>query len=169
LTESNDFNFSTLGDSSSLDTTSDDGSTTLDREDVLDGHKERLLEVTRRLIEPSVDGSHEFEDSLFTDGVVTGFKSGESGTLDNGGVLSIEAVGGEEVAHFHVDEVKHLGIVNLVDLVDEDDELLDADLSGEEQVLSGLRHLTIGSRNDNDTSVPRERETWFSLPTGSDR
>lgn len=59
----------------------------------------------------------------------------------------------EQVAHFHFDKVKHFRIVDLVDLVDEDDKLLDADLTGEQQVLSGLRHLTVRSGNDNDCTL----------------
>src|SRR5699024_1500303 len=42
-----------------LDTTGDDGSTTGDREDVLDRHEERLVDIALRLGNVVVDGSHE--------------------------------------------------------------------------------------------------------------
>ena len=43
-------------------------------------------------------------------------------TLDDGNGVAGELVLGEQVAHFHLDEVEQLGIIDHVDLVQEDDE-----------------------------------------------
>ena len=47
----------------------------------------------------------------------------------------------------------HLRVSHHVALVEEDDDVLDTDLSTEQDVLSGLGHGTIGSRDDKDTTV----------------
>jgi hypothetical protein len=47
----------------------------------------------------------------------------------------------------------HLRVSDHVTLVEEDDDVLDTDLSAEKNVLSGLGHGTIGSRDDEDTTV----------------
>ncbi|KAI3479847.1 hypothetical protein L1887_58094 [Cichorium endivia] len=153
VAETEDLDFGTLLDGASLHTAGHDGTTAGDGEDILDGHEEGLLEVTRRQVEPLVGLLHELEDGLLADLGVAALESGERGTGDDGRVLAIEAVGGEEVAHLHLDELEHLGVVDLVDLVDEDDELLDTDLLGEQKVLTGLRHLTVGSGDDDDGAV----------------
>ncbi len=44
-------------------------------------------------------------------------------------------------------------IVNEVDLVHEDKDLRDVDLTGEQDVLTGLRHRTIGSSDNKDSTV----------------
>ena len=47
----------------------------------------------------------------------------------------------------------HLGVSDHVTLVEEDDDVLDTDLSAEQDMLSRLWHGTIGSRHDEDTTV----------------
>jgi hypothetical protein len=47
----------------------------------------------------------------------------------------------------------HLGVCDHVALVEENDDVLDTDLSTEQTMLSGLRHGTVGSRHDEDTTV----------------
>ena len=143
-----------LEDGAALDAARDDGAAALDRKDVLDGHEEGLLEVARRLVEPRVDRGHELEDRLLADLGVAVLEGGERRTLDDRRVVAVKAVRRQEVAHLHLDELEHLGVVDLVDLVDVDDELLDADLAREEQVLTSLRHLAVRRRDDDDATVP---------------
>ena len=47
----------------------------------------------------------------------------------------------------------HFWICYHIAFVKEDDDVLDTDLSTEQDVLSGLGHGTIGSRDDKDTTV----------------
>jgi hypothetical protein len=142
-THSYNLNLRSLCDGSTLNAASDDSSTSLDREDILDGHQEGLLEVTRGLVEPCIDRSHELKDRLFANLGVAILEGGESGALHDGSVLAVETVGREQVAHLHLDELEHLGIIDLIDLVDVDDQLLDTNLARKQQVLAGLRHLSI--------------------------
>ena len=57
----------------------------------------------------------------------------------------------------HIDGVaKRFGattVLDGIDLVDEDNNLGDTDLTGKEQVLTGLGHLTIGGGDDDDSAV----------------
>ena len=43
--------------------------------------------------------------------------------------------GVEQLTNFHLDELEQLGIVDLVDLVQEDEHVRNVDLTGEQQVL----------------------------------
>ena len=77
----------------------------------------------------------------------------EGRTLDDrDGVAGIFVLG-EQVAHFHLDEVEQLGIIHHVTLVQEDDERGHADLAGEQDVLAGLGHGAVGGGDDEDGAV----------------
>lgn len=136
-----------------LDTPGNDGSTTSNGEDILDGHQEGLVEVTLGGGDPAIDSCHELVDLLLTNLGPLALHGHEGGTHDDGSLLTLEAVVGQQLTHLHLDELQHLGVLNGIDLVDEDDTLLDTDLTGEQQVLTGLGHLTIGGSNDDDGTV----------------
>ena len=70
------------------------------------------------------------------------------GVLSPGNFVEVE-----EVADFLLDELDELGIVDEVDLVEEDDDGGDADLAGEEDVLAGLGHDGVGGGDDEDGAV----------------
>ena len=63
----------------------------------------------------------------------------------------------EQLAHLQLDEVEQLGIVDHVDLVQEHDERRHADLTGEQDVLAGLRHRAVGGRHHQDRAVHLRR------------
>jgi len=136
-----------------LDTARDDGTTAGNGEDILNRHEERLVKVTLGGRDPLVDGGKELIDLLGTNLGALVLEGHESRAHDNRGVVALETVGVEELTHLHLDELKHFGVVNGIDLVDEDNNSLDTDLTGKQQVLTGLGHLTIGSSNDNDGTV----------------
>ena len=59
----------------------------------------------------------------------------------------------EQLAEFHLDELEQLGVVDGVDLVQEDDDPRHADLAGEQDVLAGLRHRAVVGGDDEDGAV----------------
>ena len=59
----------------------------------------------------------------------------------------------QELADLELDEVEQLGVVDHVDLVEEDDDVRDLDLAGEEDVLAGLGHRPVGRGDDEDRAV----------------
>ena len=145
--------FGILLQGTTLDTTGNDGTTAGDREDILNGHEEGLLKISLGSGDPLVDSVHQVVDLGGSNLGLAVLKGTKSGTHDDGGLVTLEAVAAEELTHLHLDELKHLLVLDGVDLVDEDDNLLDTDLTGEEQVLSGLGHLTVRSGDDDDGTV----------------
>jgi hypothetical protein len=121
-----------------LDTAGNDGSTTSNGEDVLNGHEEGLLGLTGGGGNPGVDSLEELVDLGNTNVVLAALKSAQGRAHNDGGLVTLEAVAGEQLTHLHLDKLQHLGVLDGVDLVDEDDNLLDTDLAGEQQVLTGL-------------------------------
>lgn len=91
--EAEDLDFAALGDDTTLDTTSNDGTTARDGEDVLNRHKERLLEFTEGLVNPAVDRGHEVKNGLGADAVnLLALDGSKSGALVDGSVVTVEAV-----------------------------------------------------------------------------
>ena len=72
-------------------------------------------------------------------------------------VVAGEVVGGEELAHLELDELQELGVVDLVDLVEEHHQRRHADLAGQQDVLAGLRHRAVGRAHHQDRPVHLRR------------
>ena len=134
-----------------LDTAGSNGTTAGDGHNVLNGHQEREVVVTSRRRDVLVDSLHELADSVHPLGVA--LESAQSGTTDDGDVVAGEIVLGEELTGLHLDEVDELVIVDHVALVQEDDDVGNADLTGEQDVLAGLSHGAVGSGDDQDSAV----------------
>lgn len=134
-----------------LDTAGSNGTTAGDGHNVLNGHQEGEVVVTSRRRDVLVDGLHELADSVHPLGVA--LESAQSGTTDDGDVVAGEIVLGEELTGLHLDEVDELVIVDHVALVQEDDDVGNADLTGEQDVLAGLSHGAVGSSDDQDSAV----------------
>jgi len=150
VTETNELNRIVDVDCTGLDTTCNNGTTTGDGEDVLDRHKEWLLVLTNRLWDVLVNSVHELHNLVFPNFLsVEGTKSGAT---DDRAVL-IELVEAEEITDFHLNEVEHLSVVNKVNLVHEDEDLRYVHLTGEKDVLAGLRHRTVSSGYNEDSTV----------------
>jgi hypothetical protein len=80
-------------------------------------------------------------------------KRSQSRTLDDRNVVAREVVGRQQLAHFHLDELEQLFVVDLVNLVQEHHKRRHANLTGKQDVLAGLRHRAVGSRNNQDRAV----------------
>jgi hypothetical protein len=119
----------------------------------LDGHQEGLVQVSLGSIQPSVTRLHQRLDLVLSDLLVPPLERSKPRAKDDRGSLAVVVVLGEKVPHLHLDELEHLRVVDLVDLVNEDNELLDTDLTGEEEVLSSLGHLTVSGSDDDDGGV----------------
>lgn len=169
-----DLNLAITLQETTLNTAGSDGTTTRDGENFLNGHQERLVKVTLGSGDPSVNGLQESVDTLGTDVGAAVLNGAESRAEDDGGLLTLEAVAAEKLAHFQLDELQHLRVIDGIDLVDEDNDLLDTDLTSKQQVLTSLGpvdsqckhiysrglfcwgfsvHLTVGSGDDNDSTV----------------
>src|SRR3954467_2637511 len=73
------------------------------------------------------------------------------------GLVAGEFILREQLAHFHFHELEQLLVIHHVRLVQEDDDVGHPHLPGEKDVLAGLRHRTIGGRDDQDRPVHLRR------------
>ena len=73
--------------------------------------------------------------------------------LDDRDVVAGELVGGEQLADLELDELQQLGVIDHVALVEGDDDVGDADLAGQQDVLARLGHGAVGGRDHEDRAV----------------
>ncbi len=81
------------------------------------------------------------------------FEGLQGRTLDDGNVVTREVVLGQQLANFHFDQFEQFSVVHHVALVQEDDDVRDANLTGQQDVLTGLRHRAVSGRADQDGAV----------------
>lgn len=146
-------NLRVLLQDTTLDTARGDGTTARDGENVLDRHQERLGDLALRGGDPGVDVLKELIDPVNTDVVLAVLNGTESRAHDNGSIVTLKAVGRQQLAHLHLDQLQHLLVLNSIDLVDENDNALDTDLAGQKQVLPGLGHLSVTGSDDDDGAI----------------
>ena len=116
------------------------------------GHEERLVLVAHGVRDVLVDGLHELEDASATHFGVA-LERLEAGDANDGSVVAVEALAGEQLANLELDELKDLFVVDHVGLVQRDEQVRHADLLGEQNVLTGLSHRAVGSGNHEDRAV----------------
>ena len=138
-------------DDALLDPAGGDGAAAGDREDVLDRHQERLVEVALGLGDVAVERVGELEDRLL--GLLVALQRLQRRALDDRRVVAREVVLVEQVLDLLLDELDELLVVDHVDLVEEDDDVGHVHLAGEQDVLARLRHRAVGRRDDQDRAV----------------
>ena len=85
--------------------------------------------------------------------VILAFQRHQRGADDDRGVVAREVVLVEEFTHFHLDQLEQLFVVDHVGLVQEHDDVRNADLTRQQDVLAGLRHRAVSSGTDQDSAV----------------
>ena len=144
-------------DDAALDAPGGDGAPALDAEDVLDGHQERLVDRRAR-----GSGCSESTASISSwigrvgrdrPGRRAASRAFSARAPDDRRVVAREVVLGQELADLELDEVEELGVVDRVDLVEEDDDVRHLDLAGQQDVLAGLGHRAVGRGDDEDRAV----------------
>ena len=122
-----------------------------DREDVLDRHQERLVQVADRLGDVGVERLGELEDLALV--LLVALERLQRGADDERNVVAWELVLGQQVADLDLDELEQLGVVDHVRLIEEHDDVRHADLTSEQDVLTRLRHRAVGGGHDQDRAV----------------
>ena len=87
------------------------------------------------------------------DPLLVALESLEARDADDGSVVAVEALAGEQLANLELDELQDLFVVDHVGLVQRDEQVRNADLLGEQNVLTGLSHRAVGSGNHEDRAV----------------
>ena len=77
----------------------------------------------------------------------------QGGAADDGGVVAGEVVLVEEVADLGVHQFQQVGVIHHVGLVHEDHDGGHADLAGQQHVLGGLGHHTVGGGDHEDGAI----------------
>ncbi len=77
--------------------------------------------------------------------------------VDDRGGVAREVVLVEQLAHFHLDQLEQLGVVDHVALVQEHDDVRHADLARQQDVLARLRHRAVSGRAHQDRAVHLRR------------
>src|SRR5918998_717260 len=122
-----------------------------DREHVLDRHQERAVERALGLGDVVVERVRELDDLVLVLRVPVERLERRAG--DERDVVARELVLRQQVADLDLDELEQLLVVDHVGLVEEDDDVWDADLAGKQDVLPRLRHWAVGGGDDEDGAV----------------
>jgi hypothetical protein len=113
------------------------------REHVLDRHQERLILRTLRLRNIGVDRRHQLQDRVVAELRILVLQRAQSRPLDDRNVVAGKIILRQKLAHFELDELEKLRIVDHVDFVQKHHQRRNADLTGEKNVLAGLRHRAV--------------------------
>ena len=153
--QTNDFDLFGEFQNASLNSTSSNGTTTSDGEDILNRHQEWQVFVSLWGWDVFVNSIHQFVDWLVSwiGRIVWCFQSFQSGTTDDWGVVAWEVVLVEQVTDFHLYQLEQLRVVNLVSFVHEYYDVRNAYLTGEQDVLTGLWHWAVGSSYNQDSTI----------------
>src|SRR6201989_2406108 len=127
------------------------------REHVFHRQQERLVDVTLRLRDPAVQRVDQLDDRGHADFRLVTVQRQTRRTVDDRGVGARALVLRQQLAHFHLDQLKELGVVDHVGLVQEHHDVRHADLTREQDVLAGLRHRAVGRRAHQDRAVHLRR------------
>ena len=148
-----DFNFVANLDHAAFNTTRHHRTAAGNREHVFDRHEERLINSTFRRRNVRVKRFGELENRRFADRALVAFEGELGRTLDDGNVITREVVLREQFANFHFNEFEQLFVVDHVALVQVDDDVGNANLTGKQNVLAGLGHRAVSGRHDQDRAV----------------
>ena len=142
-------------DDAALDAPGGDRAAALDPEHVLDRHEERLVDRALGGRDVAVDRVHQLLDrGVGRVGRVVGrLERLERAAAHDRDVVAREVVLAEQLADLELDQVEQLGVVDHVDLVEEDHDVGDLDLAGQQDVLAGLGHRPVGGGHDQDGAV----------------
>jgi hypothetical protein len=141
--EANDFSHITDLDDASFDTTGCDSTATLDREDIFNGHKERLIVLSLWFFNVRIELFKKFRDASSLAFIFGILESRVRRTADDGSVITGEVVLRKKFTNFKFDKFKKLFVIDEVALVKEDNNLGYTTLTSEQNVLTRLRHGTI--------------------------
>ena len=131
------------------------GPATGDRENVFDRHQERLVHVALRLWHVLVHRIHQLVDLCFP--LRLAVQRAQRRTAYHRHVVARELVLGQQLTHFHLDQVDQLRVFDRVALVQENHDVRHAHLPRQQHVLLGLRHRSIGRCNNENRSVHLRR------------
>ncbi|OTA13972.1 hypothetical protein Xvie_04097 [Xenorhabdus vietnamensis] len=149
--DTNDFNFVTHFNDTALYTTGYNGTTAGDGEYVFDWQQEWLINVTLWFWDVGIQRVCQFNDLRFP--LSFAFQCFQCRTTDNWSVVTWEIVLRQQLTHFHFYQFQQLFIINHVTFVQEYDDVWNAYLATQQDVLTSLWHWAISCSNNQDRAV----------------
>ncbi|VGO76683.1 hypothetical protein SB00001_00337 [Klebsiella variicola] len=149
--DTNDFNFFTDFDDTALYTTGNNGTTTGDGEYVFDRQQERLVNRTLWFRDIGIQVASQFDDFRFP--LCVAFQRFQSRTTNDRGVVAREIVLRQQFTNFHLNQFQQLFVINHVAFVQEHDDVRNAYLTTQQDVLTSLRHRAVSRSNNQDRAV----------------
>src|SRR5690606_1310740 len=151
--DTDDFDFFPDLAVAALDTACHHGTATGDREHVFHRHCKGTVHSTLRCWDVGIQSFSQLQDSRLTlVGLVT-FQGQLSRTADDWSVVTWEVILVQELAHFHFDQLQQLFVVHHVALVQEHDDVRNANLASQQDVLACLGHRAVSSGANQDSAI----------------
>ena len=149
--EADNFDRVTDFNRTAFDTTCSNGAAACNGEDVFDRHQERLVCRTLRSRNVAVDGIHQVEDGFFSFRIA--FEGFQCRTYDDRNFIARIIIFSQEVTDFHFNEFNQFRVVDLVSFVEVYDDSRYADLTGQQDVFTSLRHRAVSCGYNEDSTI----------------
>ncbi|KRK31325.1 hypothetical protein Q777_GL002208 [Lacticaseibacillus rhamnosus DSM 20021 = JCM 1136 = NBRC 3425] len=149
--QTDDFNFIADLNRTTIDTTRSNGTTTSNGEDIFNRHQERLVGFTNWGWDIFIDGIHQFHDNLFLFRIA--FKCFQGRTAENRNIITRIIVFAEQFPNFHFNQVDQFWIINQVSLVQENNDVINTNLTRQQNMFTCLWHWAISCSNDQNRTV----------------
>src|SRR5690554_738752 len=154
VADTHDFHFVTHLDDATLYTASYYGTTTRDREYVLDRHQERLIDRTLRLRDVGIQGFYQLLNRGSTHLVCRlTFEKNQRRTGDDRSVVTREVVLAQQVTNFHLDQLQQFFVIYHIRFVQAHNDERYTNLTGQQDVLTSLRHGAVSCGANQDSAV----------------
>ena len=156
LGETDDLNFVGSSELTSFNSTCSNSTTTSDSEYVLNRHKEGEICLSVGSRDILINSIHELLDASILGSIgILGIahESLVCRTLDDRSIIARELIAVEGLTDIHLNELEKLSVIDLVNLVHENNDVGNANLTGKEKMLLGLSHRTIGRSNNKDSTI----------------
>ena len=154
--QADNFNFLRQLKLATLDTAGGNGAAARDGEDVFDRHQEGQIGLALRGRDIAVNSIHQLDDAGIS-GIRriggSAFQSLQGRAADDRDIIARELVSAQQLANFHLNQLEQLFVVNLIAFVQEHNDSGNADLTGQQDVLTGLSHRAVGSSNNQNSAV----------------
>src|SRR5262245_42765036 len=153
VAQAEDFDPLAHGDNPLLDLARRHCAPPFDGVNTLDGHEERPIDGPPWLRDVPVQCVKQLLDGLGERRVGRAVQCALGVATDDGNDVPVEAVLRQEFTGLQLDQTDQLRVVHEVALVQEHDQVRDADLPGEQDVLPGLGHRAVQRRQQQDRTV----------------
>ena len=155
--QTDNLNFLTNLHNAALNTTCHNRTATRNREHVFNRHQEGLINRTLRLRNISINRRHQLQNRLAANLRAAIFQSAQGRTLGDRNIIAREIIFRQQLTHLKLNQIEQFGIVNHVNLVHEHNKRRNANLAGQQNVLTGLRHRAISCRHNQNRAIHLRR------------